>query len=202
MTLVLDDRTLTDARDAILSEGWWRWPSALSPVECDALLDRGGTDWRPLVEQVGPVRQHGWYCQPPIEQLPTQVRAFADRLAHDLGIVFGSIPLPARFNEITWQRHLPGAEAVSAHRDQPHYLGVIAILTLVGSARFTVLAERNPRKERCHWTASAGDLVLLRAGGLDGTRVGCPWHEVGAPDHGERITLTLRHSSQPPGGWE
>jgi hypothetical protein len=155
-----------------------------------------------LAEQVGAVRQAGWYCQPPVEELPPVVHAFSGALFAAVEASFEGVDFPDGFNEVTWQRHTPDAGFVGVHRDQSFYTGVIAVVTLVGTARFGILASREPRVELESWLTAPGDLVVLRGGGLGRVDARGPWHEVGPPSGSERETLTLRHTTRAPGGWE
>ena len=189
-------------REALLGRGWCRLPGFVSGDLCDALRDRGGHEWRPMAEQVGSVRQEGWYCQPGFDELPPAVASFAGDLAATLGTVFDGVDFPPGFNEVTWQRQTATHGLVGPHRDQSFYTGVIAIATLAGSAPFTVLESRAPRVESDAWDTEPGDLVLLRGGGLGHPDARCPWHEIGRSYGSERITLTMRHTVREPGGWE
>jgi alkylated DNA repair dioxygenase AlkB len=186
----------------LLERGWVRLRRHVAPDDCAALRDRGGHPWRPLAEQVGVVRQAGWYCQPSLDELPPVVQAFADALFTALRPSFDGLAFPARFNEVTWQRHTPDAGFVGPHRDQSFYTGVIAVVTLLGAARFSILASREPRNETASWVTEPGDLVVLRGAGLGSPDARGPWHDVGPPSEGERETLTLRHTIRTPGGWE
>jgi len=103
------------------------------------------------------------------------------------------------FNEITWSRHTPASIGVSPHKDQSFYTGVVAVLTLSGAARFTVLSARDEDAVVEAWETEVGDLTLMAAVGSRPDRR--PWHTVGAPSTAERVTLTFRRTVRKPGGW-
>jgi hypothetical protein len=170
--------------EALERLGWWRSPIRIAP---GPMLDRRDAPWRPMAARVGSVEQRGWYCQPPVDELPSAVQTFAAAMQRALG-------LDDSFNEITWQRHEPDVIGIGPHRDQSHYRGAIVIVTLQGSARFAILGDRSIDSVIEAWQTEPGDMVILRADG-------CPWHTVDAPVAGERITLTLRSTAEPH-GWE
>jgi hypothetical protein len=197
--------TVEGSRTALLEQGWARFPGVVEPGARRRLLDRDGGPWVPLAPKVGVVEQEGWYCQPPLDHLPDAVRAFAAALAAALRAELGDA-LPwadgGSFNEVTWGRQTPEQGRIGPHRDQAFYTGVLAVVTLQGAAPFSILASRDPRVPVATWWTEPGDLVLLRGAGLGGPEARCPWHDVGRPAAGERVTLTFRHTVRTPGGWE
>ena len=68
-----------------------------------------------------------------------------------------AITAPPLFNEVTWSLYPEGTGHITAHRDPAGVGGVIAIVTLRGTAAFDVRAPN----ERVEWLTEAGDLVLL-----------------------------------------
>ena len=194
--------SLEGVRGPLIERGWVRLRRAISEEECSALLDRGEHAWRPLAAEVGQVRQAGWYCQPPVAELPNKIARFAQALGESLAAEVEKSGFPEAFNEVSWQRHVPSEVAVGPHRDQSFYTGAIVVVTLVGSARFSMLASRDAADEIDAWDTEPGDVVLMRGAGLGDPSARCPWHQVAAPADGERQTLTLRHTVGTPGGWE
>jgi hypothetical protein len=79
---------------------------------------------------------------------------------------------------------------IEPHRDNIRYRRLIAILTTAGRARFRVLETRDG-PVLAEWTPEPGDLVLLRAPGF-GSRDGRPFHELDAPEDGERWSVSFR----------
>ena len=81
-------------------------------------------------------------------------------------------------------------------------LGVIAITTLEGAARFciwdddsTQLAPAQHRDDTAHqWDTDDGDLVILRCEAWPSAQAHSPVHEARSPHTGARRTLTLRHN--------
>ncbi len=180
-----------------------RLPVALAEDRRQALLDITPASWRELEPRVGYVEQAGDYAQLPLVDASAAVQetaaAVSERVAHALPDVDPALVV---FNEATWQRHTDRIGGITAHRDQAFYVGVIAILTLVGSAPFAILRAREPREVVTEWTTEPGDVVLLRGGGLGEPDARCPWHDVGRPVTPERVTLTLRNNSRGPGNWD
>lgn len=127
--------------------------------------------------------------------------AIIDELAEELeGLVhqadaeaFGLEAL--RFAEAIYQRYEGTRLGVSPHRDSASYKLLVAILTLEGSARFSVVSDRDGNGAIDEWIIHPGSLVLVRAPGFQGVEDGRPMHSVGKPHGGTRLSLTLRHRS-------
>lgn len=185
----------------VLGRGWFRIPGAIEPSICRSMQRPAEAPWRELAPQVGQVRMSGWYHQPADSELSADVRQLSKDLTEPLQHEFGDHSAIPEFNEISWQRHVSAERAVDVHRDQTVYIGVIAVLTLVGTAQFRVFDGRAGSVVDS-WRTLPGDLVLLRGAGLGHPNARCPWHSVAAPTVGERQTLTLRHSTRGAGWWE
>lgn len=121
--------------------------------------------------------------------------AFAASLGRLLDASLGRLdpaPLarPFRFNDLVVQRYPKGSFGITAHRDHTRYQGLVALVTLAGTARFFVCAERSGRGAR-EVPCPPGDLLLMRAPGFAG-RSDRPFHflrDVTQP----RLSLGLRH---------
>jgi hypothetical protein len=91
----------------------------------------------------------------------------------------------------------PGQLGITAHLDGRWYRRLVAVVTVVGSARFEVLAAREgPIVEG--WQARAGAIAFLRGPGLGGVRDGRPFHRILPPRRGVRCSVGLRMSVDPP----
>lgn len=143
---------LDGVRDALVDNGWFRATGAVPVPIREALAIPGGdTRWQPLDPQVGQVRMSGWYHQPARADLPAAAVDLAESLLAALHLQLDGLAVPAVFNETSWQRHLPGEHAVTTHRDQSVYTGVIAVITLNGSD-FSIY-EQQDGPERNGWDA-------------------------------------------------
>lgn len=100
------------------------------------------------------------------------VCAFAATLGLRLGQALAllaqpPLPLDFRFNDVVIQRYPAGSAGITAHRDHLRYRGLIALLSLSGSARLFTCRERagdDPREVDC----APGRLVLMPAPGFAG----------------------------------
>jgi len=91
----------------------------------------------------------------------------------------------------------PGQTGITAHLDGRWYRRLIAVVTVVGSARFEVTATREgPVIEG--WQAGPGGVTLMRGPGLAGRRDGRPFHRIGPPSQRVRCSVALRMSVDPP----
>lgn len=91
----------------------------------------------------------------------------------------------------------PGWVGVTSHLDGRWYRRLVAVFTIVGSARFEVLASRAGEVLDV-WEARAGGLTLMRGPGLAGSRDGRPFHAVEGPRRGVRCSVALRMSVREP----
>lgn len=132
------------------------------------------------------------------------VQAFALSLADGINSAIGAEtpPIP-HFNHAEWATTTPdGIGFITPHRDPPTALGVVAITTLEGAARFCVwdddatdLAPARHREEMAHqWDTGDGDVVILRCEAWPSAEARSPVHEARSPYAGRRRTLTLRHN--------
>ena len=97
---------------------------------------------------------------------------------------------PFRFNDLVVQRYPKGSRGITAHRDHTRYQGLVALVTLAGTARFFVCAERAGRGAR-EVPCPPGDLLLMRAPGFAGRR-DRPFHYLSDVTQA-RLALGLRH---------
>lgn len=201
MSLPVLGERLRGARDALLGDGWFRLSGAVDPAICESLrLPGDDARWQPLDAQVGRVYMSGWYHQPTRAELPTTAVTLANGLVDALRAELHGLAAPDEFNEFSWQRHVPGNHAVTTHRDQSVYTGLVAVITLIGTARFSIHNHQDG-PEVHGLDTSTGDLVILRAAGLTQPEAPRPWHSVAAPTSEERQTITMRHSLREPGWW-
>ena len=123
------------------------------------------------------------------------VQAFATTLIDSIN---GAIPTEVRpipyFNHAEWGTTTPeGVSFITPHRDPATAIGVIAIATLEGAARFCVwddtatdLAPALHRDDTAHqWDTSDGDMVILRCEGWPSSAARSPVHEARSPEFGQ-----------------
>jgi hypothetical protein len=141
---------------------------------------------------IGPVRQEAEAFMIPLARLegyPVLAGLCAELVAavHQHGVPQW-VP-----NEVAVQRYLPGSAGISPHRDRRRYAQLIAVITVTGSASFTLCRDRRGEPIRS-WPARAGSLVLLRGLGLGGVADGRPMHAVAGPTATgtPRISVGLR----------
>ena len=94
-------------------------------------------------------------------------------------------------NEVAVQRYQPGDVGITPHRDQRRFALLVAVITVEGSAPFTLHRERTG-PATASWQAAAGGLALLRGPGLAGIGDGRPMHAVGSPTGPPRTSLGIR----------
>ncbi len=190
----------TQAAQAVLRRGWVRLVEAVPTDVVPGLVDVPRPGWHQLSEEEGVVRQQGFGSYLPLAEAELTVRNVAEEIAVSLTDAVAALGMPKvpAFNEVTWTRYPDGRGHITAHRDPPAYSGVIAVVTLVGAARFRVWdePEGSPRTE---WLTASGDIVVLRGHGWPRSEARCPKHEVDAPE-GDRMIMTLRHNTRGPGG--
>lgn len=97
-------------------------------------------------------------------------------------------------NEVAVQRYQPGSLGITPHRDQRRYTQLVAVITVTGSAPFTLCHNRAGDPIRT-WQADAGSLVLLRGPGLAGED-GRPMHLVGGPTGAPRTSIGIRMDTE------
>jgi hypothetical protein len=94
-------------------------------------------------------------------------------------------------------RYRPGAMGITAHMDGKWYRRLVVVVTVRGTAPFSVHETREGAALDT-WTTTSGGLTLMRAPGLAGVRDGRPFHSIPGPRRGTRISLALRMSVDPP----
>lgn len=99
-----------------------------------------------------------------------------------------------RPNEAGVGVYRPGSVGITAHLDGKWYRRLVAVFTLVGSARFEVRAGRDGDLIEA-WDARAGGVALMRGPGLAGVRDGRPYHAVQGPRRAVRCSVALRMCS-------
>ncbi len=171
----------------LVTPGWSR-----TRVEELAGLDRpADLDWRPLARG-SRTHQQGAGAHAALAAVSYPVRQFAAALTAELAAAARSIghPAPPEFNEVSWSRYPAATGRIALHLDPADFVGVIAIVTLEGRARFEIESAVDDTHER--WTTQAGDLVLLRGSQWPGDGDGRPRHGAGPPIDGPRRILNLR----------
>ena len=191
----------TQAAEAVLARGWVRLVEAVPTELVIGLVDAPRPGWHQLPEEEGVVRQHGFGSYLPVAEAAVTVRNVADEIAVSLtdAVAVLGIPQAPAFNEVTWTRYPDGHGHITAHRDPGAYSGLIAVVTLMGAARFRVWdePEGSPLTE---WLTAPGDVVVLRGHRWPSSQARCPKHEVGTPVEGDRMIMTLRHNTRGAGG--
>jgi hypothetical protein len=160
---------------------------------CDALAaELSGGPFVPAAPVIGQVRQQLEAFRVPVEQLPLRYPLLAE-LCDELIVQIHQQGVPGWVpNEISFQRYQPGSLGITPHRDQRRYAALVAVVTVAGSALFTLCRNRNGEPIRS-WQANAGSLVLLRGPGLAGDPDGRPLHLVGGPTGGTpRTSIGIR----------
>jgi hypothetical protein len=192
----------SEVADQLVSRGWARLTEAAPSHTLESLEQAALGPWSSLPEIEHGVRQAGLTCHRAVEEADDVVGALADaiRLGLDSAHIPGAAALPA-FNHAEWCRAERGQKFITAHRDPHTAGGVIAVLTIRGTAVFRVwdldgsLADAEALPELATaWESHDGDLVLMTGGGWPVPSSRCPIHEAESPLHGDRVTLTLRHN--------
>ena len=132
------------------------------------------------------------------------VQTFAQSLTDGINrAIRGETPPIPPFNHAEWATTTPdGIGFITPHRDPPSALGVVAITTLEGAARFCIwdddatdLPPAQHRDDTAHqWDTGDGDLVILRCDAWPSAQARSPVHEAKSRPAGRRHTLTLRHN--------
>ena len=187
-------RALDDAFAGCERTGWASLADTVTSAELEALdADLADLVLEPLTS-AGPVRQAGAAAVCVVAGRPA-LQALAERLARAAAQA-GVDWLP---DEAATTTYGPG-EGISPHRDNTFYEGFVAVVTLAGSARLRVVADRAGETELARWLAGPGHLSVLR-----GPRPGGearPLHEVGPAGPGGRRVLVLRRNQRGAGrGW-
>ncbi|MDQ3761525.1 MAG: alpha-ketoglutarate-dependent dioxygenase AlkB [Actinomycetota bacterium] len=158
---------------------------------CDQLAAelRGGP-YQPVEPVIGQVRQEAESFELPVGELDGYpvLASLCDELVrqvHEHGVPQW-VP-----NEIAIQRYQPGSVGITPHRDQRRYAQLVALITIAGSAPFTLCRNRDGDPIQT-WQVGEGSLVLLRGPGLAGDPDGRPMHLVGGPTGAPRTSIGIR----------
>ncbi|HZA15489.1 MAG TPA: alpha-ketoglutarate-dependent dioxygenase AlkB [Pseudonocardiaceae bacterium] len=152
--------------------------------------------YQPVESVIGPVRQETESFEvaiPELDQYPL-LSGLCDELirqVHEHGVPQW---MP---NEVSIQRYRPGSVGITPHRDQRRYAQLVAVITIAGSAPFTLCRNRDGDPIRT-WQARQGSLVLLRGPGLAGDPDGRPMHMVGGPTGTLRTSIGIRMNTTDP----
>lgn len=177
-------------------------PGVVPEALCRAVLDELAAEtFVPLPPVEGPfgVRQEGEHLVlavessgsgPAVQSLHAAVVAAAHAYAYAYAEEIDGLA-EWHPDEITVQRYRPGSAGISVHRDGRRHRGLVAILTLEGSARIRQCSDREGTTMRS-WEADTGSLVLLRGPGLAGVEDDRPLHAVDGPREHRRTSFTLR----------
>ena len=161
-------------------------------------LDAG--PFRPFRESFGPVRQQidGYDVALPDPSFPvlaTLCRALRD-VVHDHGAGIRGLATWTP-NEVGIAHYVPGSIGITPHMDGRWYRRLVIVATVYGRAPFAICGSRDPSDVVERWVSAPGDLVLMRGPGLAGHRDGRPFHLVGGPRRGERLSLGIRMARRP-----
>ena len=150
-------------------------------------------EYAPVPPAVGQVRQQsaavsmsapfdGW---PLLQELVTAVVS---------AVTLGPPLIPSlddwRPNEAYIQRYEQGSVGITPHRDSKAQSLLMAVLTVEGSARFSICSDR-AGTTIAEWSVGPGDLILLRGAGLAGEEDGRPLHAVSGPVSGSRVSVLI-----------
>jgi hypothetical protein len=166
---------------------------AVCQFRCTQLMaELDGAPFDAVAPQIGQVRQEMECFNVTTERLKPQYPALASVCDELVGQVHRhGVPqwLP---NEVAIQRYHPGSLGITPHRDQRRFAQLVAVITIAGSAPFTLCRDRTG--DPIHtWQASEGSLVLLRGPGLAGQEDGRPMHVIGGPTGGiPRTSIGIR----------
>lgn len=182
--------------DEVLARGFAHVRGALAADERRALLDGAATArnrFLALPDRVNGVDQSA-------DQLTLRVgdphHESVNRLAAAVVDAVAGWPAEAglaayRPSEARYMRYTGDGAGLGAHVDGKFYRLLVCVFSLVGSARFRVVADQSG--PAADVVVEPGDLLLLRAPGLGGAADGRRRHAVGPPLDGDaRISLTLR----------
>lgn len=193
---------LSDALQRTAIEGFSHLDGVLDERFCRALWSEIGSG--PMRRMAGTfgaagVRMEidGFDVGAPFEDFPLVAElagALTDRVRSDGASVRGLATW--RPNEAGVGVYRPGSVGVTAHMDGRWYRRLVAVFTLVGSARLEVRAAREGGPVEA-WDARAGGVTFMRGPGLGGARDGRPYHAVHGPKRGVRCSLALRMSVRP-----
>ena len=195
---------LRDALGACASVGHARVPSAVGGDTLRRLrteIERN--PFRPFGESFGQVRQQidGYDIAIPASGFPVLSALCQDlrRLVRTQGRGVRGLATWAP-NEVGVTHYVPGSIGITPHKDGKWYRRIVVVVTVYGRAPFAICGSRDPEDVVDRWMSEPGDLVLMRGPGLAGARDGRPFHLVGGPRRGERLSLGIRMSTRPAPG--
>jgi len=170
----------------------------LSPRGCAELLAASKTlsyrDARPVIgEGDRAVHQDFEICMPvPEGSAFHHFRDALERLLVDAlaGMPAPPLATPPHLNDLVVQRYPAGSLGITAHRDHLSYRDLVAIVTLIGRARFFISKDRSGGNAR-EVPIPPGSLLLMRAPGFAG-REDRPYHFLNEVAE-ERVCVGLRH---------
>ncbi len=185
---------------ATAERGYAHVARALDEASCRALwLEVARGPMRRFAGSFGQVRQEidGFDVRDPMDDFP-QIAGLRDELAgvvrrHGRGIRGLATWWP---NEAGIARYRPGSIGITPHLDGKKYRRLVAVVTIHGTARFTVCRDRAGDVVET-WFADSGGLTLMRGPGLAGVRDGRPFHTVEGPGRGERCSIGFRMDARP-----
>jgi hypothetical protein len=191
----LATRSFAGALARTARDGWSYVPDALEPSFRERLwAELRAGPWQRFDEPHGRVRMQieGFDLAMPMDAFPA-IAALRDdleaRVRRDGRGIRGLSTW--RPNEAGAVLYRPGAMGISAHMDGKWYRRLVVVVTVHGTAPFSVHAERDGPAVAT-WTAEAGGMTLMRGPGLAGARDGRPFHSIPAPKRGTRCSLALR----------
>ena len=162
------------------------------PCCAQLVAELGGGPYEPVAPVIGQVRQQAEAFEVPVEQLHLRYPVLADLCGELVGQVQRHGVPQWTPNEIAVQRYQPGPLGITPHRDQRRFAQLVAVVTIAGSAPFTLCRNRSGDPIQT-WQANEGSLVLLRGPGLAGDPDGRPMHTVGGPTGGNlRTSIGIR----------
>ena len=177
-------------------DGFARIEEAILPSARAALRDEVDTGpFRSFGTSFGSVRQEidGYDVELPSERFP-----LLDALSRDLGRLVrrdgrGIRGLATwRPNEVGITHYVEGSIGITPHLDGKWYRRLVVVATIYGWAPFAICGSRDADDVVERWVAEPGDLLFMRGPGLGGVRDGRPFHLVGTPSGGERLSLGIR----------
>jgi hypothetical protein len=170
--------------------GYAYLPRALMPRHCQGLVSAASlSEAEPVPEIVGEVRQYAKALVLSTRELTNPWhRSLVNALVKALPTAVGFVP-----TELTYMSYSGSRAGISPHRDQARFKLLIAIFTLQGRARFRIHRTREATDVIQEWITGPGDLVLLRAPGLNPQVDARPFHSIEPPiGDEERISLSVR----------
>jgi hypothetical protein len=181
------------AAASLLDRGWALVRGAVPPTLATELCGASKPPWYRFPAEEGVVRQAGFGSYLALIDADPMVQDTGHLITDGLTAACrGSAPPVPDFNEVQWSRYPEGNGFITAHRDPAQCGGVVAVMTLAGSAPFRIWSAGLDESDE--WFTQPGDLVLLRGGGWPDDEDRRPRHEAESPLDGERYILTFRHN--------